>query len=196
MIYELEYTIVDSFEYYVKLISEYSLFPYIIVASVVFAILIHINFGTGAAFYLTLVAWLLLIITTFYFRGLDMINHIDSIFSFTFYRNIFFFYWNSILGMFVIHKCLNSNQLLKATKQIILLFLILVLTNVIFSFYITGVVGNSLLMVLGNIYPMIIIGNIILVILYLYLIIYKIVSIVKNKKAGPDYRKLQRKLRR
>lgn len=180
MIYELEYTIAESLEYYISLILKYSVFPYIAVALIIFAILIHINFGTNGTFYLTLGAWILLIGTTFYFRGLDMINHIDSIFSFTLYRNIFFFYWNTILGMFIIHKCLNSNSLLKSSKQIILSFLVLISTNVIFSFYITEVVNNNLLLVLGNIYPMIIIGNLMLFLMYFYLIVLKIVTIIKD----------------
>lgn len=182
MIYELEYTVAESLAYYLKLISSYPIFPCIIIVAIIFAILIYINFGTGVAFYLSLGAWILLIITTFYFRGLDMINHINSIFSFTFYRNIFFFYWNTILGMFIIHKCLNSTSLQNTTKQIILFFLVIVFSNVIFSFYITGVVWNELLLTLGNIYPMIILGNLVLFIMYLYLIVYKIVDIKKGRK--------------
>lgn len=182
MIYELEYTLAESLDAYGKLISNYSIFPYILGAVILFAILIYINFGRSTSFYLTLGGWALLVVMTFYFRKLDMFNHIDSIFSFTFYRNIFFYYWNTILGTFIMHACLSSAKLLKSTKQIVLMFLVLTITNVIFSFYITDLVGNSLLLILGNLYPMIIIGNIILFLFYLYLIVYKIVSFIKKEK--------------
>ena len=180
MITELDYTIAEAFSAYQKLISDYTIFVFILASIIVFAILIHVNFGTSTAFYLTFGSWLLLIVMTFYFRKMDMINQLESIFTSSFYQNIFFYYWNTIFGVFIMHNSIASNKLMKASKQIILLFYVLVITTVIFSFYITGVVNNQYLLVLGNIYPMIIIGNILLFILYLYLIILKLVSFKKK----------------
>jgi len=182
LITHVDYTLKEAINNYQAAISNYSIFYYILVAVIVFGIIILINLNSKTSFYLTFISWIIAIISIFYYRGLDMFNHIDTIFNWHFYQNIFCYYWNIIIGLLIMHIVLHSSKHAIVTKFIIIFMYILTITNFVFSLYITNVVGNSLLLSVGNIASMIIIGNVLLFVIYIYLIVFKIVNINGNKK--------------
>lgn len=182
MITYVDYSLAEVITQYKALLVNYPIIYYILGALVVFGLIILVNLNTKTSFSMTLISLVITIISIFYFRGIDMINHIDTIISSHFYQNIFFYYWNIIIGVLVMHIILNSKNSNTGTKFITLIFYILTLANLIYSFYITNVVGNNYTLVVGNINPIIVLGNILLFILYLYLIILKIVEACKKKR--------------
>ncbi len=181
--YDIHYSLTEALENYHHLISDYSVFLYIFLAISVFGILIWINRKDKISFYFTLGAALLLIVMTFYFRRLELFNYIDTLFSGNFYKNLYFFHWNMIFCFIFMHVGLSSKKLTDFTKAIVIVFYVLLATNVTFQLYMSNVVGNSRLMVLGNTGAMIIVGNLISFLLYIYLFVYFVVSSVKKKES-------------
>ena len=188
--YQLEYSLSEALSDYLQLISNYPAFYYVLLATVIFGVLIYINLDLKISFYITLLSSIALTCLTFYFRGLEMFNHLDSIFTWYFYQNIYFYYWNMIIAFIVMHTVLNSSKQTKCTKVIILPTYVILLTNLIFSFYITGSMRNMYLLVLGNISPMIAVGNLIALIMYIYLIVLRIRVFIKQKQSGEPKKKL------
>lgn len=182
MITYADYTLAEIFSNYQSLISNYPIIIYIVVASLLFGIIVLINNPSSTSFVLTLTAWVGSIIGIFAFRKTDMINEITSIFNVHFYENIFFYYWNTIVGLLLMHMVIHNTKKSNLTKFIAMIFFCFSISNLVFSLYISSVVGNDLLMVVGNIAPMIVVGNIIIFIFYLYLFIYKVVEFFKGKK--------------
>ena len=182
MITYVDYSISEAINQFKGLIVNYPIIYYIFLAAIVLGIIIMVNLNTKNAFYTTLVIELLALVFTFYYRGLDLIEYIDTIFNQHFYQNIFFYYWNVLIGLLIMHLFINGKSD-KVTKIIIILSYILTIANLIYSFYITNIVGNNYTLVVGNIAPIIILGNITLFVTYLYLIILKTVEACKKKNS-------------
>lgn len=181
MITYVDYSIQEAITYFKTLMFDYPIIYYILGAAIVFGIIIFININTRNAFIMTFMVEILALIAIFYYRGLDLIGHIDTIFNIHFYQNIFFYYWNVAIGLLIMHFVLNGKSD-KVTKLVILIPYILTITNLIYSFYISNIVGNNYTLVVGNISPIVILGNALLFITYLYLIIFKIVEACKKRK--------------
>lgn len=179
--YEIEITLAEAISDYQQLINNYSAFYMIALAVIAFGMLLLLNMNTPVAYSMSSIAVLGIIAATFYFRGTEMINHIDSIFTRNFCLNIYFFYWNTIIATSIIHFVLNAKKQDKYTKIIAVLFFMILVINVIFSFYITGSLRNMYLMVLGNITPMIFIGNLVAILMYIYLIVIGVISCLRKE---------------
>lgn len=179
--YEIESSLAEALSDYQQLISNYPAFYMVALAVIVLGLLLLLNMNTVGAYYMTLASFLGVIAASFYFRGMELLNHFDSIFSSKFYLNIYFFYWNMIIAALVIHFILNSRKQGKYTKIVVVLFFIVLAVNVIFSYYITGSMRNMYLLVLRNITPMIFIGNIVAMILYVYLIILGLIKFFRKE---------------
>ncbi len=180
--YEIHYSLAEALENYQQLISDYSVFLYILLAFSVYGVLIWINRKEKTSFYLTFGSLLLLIIMTFYFRRLELVNYITTFFNSRFYQNLYFFHWNMIFCFLLMHIQISSKKITEMTRFIVILFYIVLAANVSFQLYMSEVVGNSSIMVVGNTGPMIIVGNLISFLLYLYLILFCIVSYIKERK--------------
>lgn len=182
MITYADYTLLEIIKNYQSLISNYPIIVYIVVASLVLAVLVLINANSPTAYKLTFVSLIAAVIGIFVFRKMDMFNQITSVFNINFYRNIFFYYWNVIVGLLLMHMTIHNTKKTHLTKFIAMMFFSLSISNLIFSLYMSHIVGNELIMVIGNIAPMIVVGNILIFIFYLYLFIYKVVEFFRGKK--------------
>ncbi len=179
--YEVHFSLAEALESYQQLISDYSVFLYIFLAMIVFGFLLWINRKSSTTFYMTLGFLLLMIVMSFYFQGFGMFSHLDSFFSRYFYKNLYFYYWNMFFVFFLIHRLISSRKMPEVSKVIVIIFFIFLSTNNLFQFYMSDIVGGNYLLVLGNTAPMIIIGNVVSFVLYLYFIVFLIVDIVKKK---------------
>lgn len=183
MITYADFTLSESIANYLKLLSDYPIFYYILGISIVLSLMVMLTLPSKRAFTITLITVIAIIIFTFYYRGLDMFNQITSIFNRHFYQNIFFYYWNTIIGLLLIHISIHEPSRDKVFKFIMSIFYFLILTHCLYSFYITNIVGNNLTLVVGNISPIIVIGNIILFVMYIYLLILKISNFYRKRKS-------------
>ncbi len=181
--YDVPYTLTEALENYQQMISDYSVFLSIFLAISVFGILLWINRKTKTGFYFTLGSFLLLTTMTFYFRKLEMFQYVTTLFHGNFYKNLYFFHWNMIFCFLFMHIQISSQKITELTRAIIIVFFVVLATNVSFQLYMSDFVGNSRIMILGNTGSMIVVGNLLSFILYLYLIVFYVVSYVKKRKS-------------
>jgi hypothetical protein len=186
-IYELNTDLSKIVPNYLDLISNYPAFFLIVLAVLIYGVLIYVNLNSKATLYLTILGLVGAIAASFYFRGIDMFNNIKTIFTSKFYLNIYGFYWGAIIALLIMSLLLNNKKQNKSAKVVTLSFYIMIMINLIFSFYITGSMREYLL-TLVNITPMIFIGNILILVLYIYLLIRIIIAIVK-KENKPFFRR-------
>lgn len=161
----LNYSIIETINLLISSILEHTMMWIIIVCSIIYGIILHINKNK----YLVLIVNLFLIILILYFYH----NYLFSRLIFIhFNHNIFFYFFNSIIYLITVSILLIKNNKLYTIHYIFILILLL------YSLFITELVHNIPIITIGNIYPMIVIGN------YLYLIyyIFIIIKMFKRKK--------------
>jgi len=169
----LNYNIIDTF----NLLSDafkYDIFIAIIISSILFVTLLILNKDKKIINYIILgINILLVIIISCYY--------IKSIITFKFsnpINNMYFYFFNSIIYL-VIMTIVNFKT---KYKKINYIFYGLVLINLLYSLFMTHYLSNIELIVIGNIFPMIKIGNIIYFIYYIFLIIKYIKERFLTKK--------------
>lgn len=180
--YDVNYTLTEALENYQQMISDYSVFLFLFLAFSVFGFLLWINRKEKTTFYFTLGSLFLMIIMTIYFRKLELLTYITTIFTRNFYKNLYFYHWNMIVCFLLMHIQISSKKVTELTRFIVIVFFVILATNLSFQLYMSDYVGNSSIMVLGNTGSMIVVGNILSFLLYLYLIVFYVVSCVKDRK--------------
>ena len=164
-------TLGEALKTYRDLIAEYSNFSYILLAMTIIGVLLWVNRKTSTTYYFTWGIFFLLIVMTIYFRRMELLEHIDTIFQADFYQNLYFYHWNMILCFYLLHSQLSSRRINEVASAFCFLFFIALSTNAVFQFFISDYVGNSSLLVLGNTYPMITVGNLLSFAFYLLILI-------------------------
>ena len=158
----LNYNVIETF----KLLGnafKYPIFYSIIIVSILLVIILILNKDKKIIKYIVCTINLVLI-------SLICCFYINQIFSFKFtspINNLYFYFFNSVIYLILMPiinfktRCIKINYIIYG----------LVLINLLYSLFMTHYLNNINLIVIGNIYPMIKIGNIIYFIYYVLLII-------------------------
>jgi len=113
---------------------------------------------------------IIIIISIYYIKGIISFKFSNPI------NNIYFYFFNSIV--YLITMCITNIKY----KKINYIIYGICLINILFSLFMTYYLNNQTLVVIGNIYPMIKIGNIIYILYYIILIIIFINKRLNAKK--------------
>ena len=132
----------------------------LIISSIILYIIFTINHKISK-YIVCLISILSIIIILYYYHHLITL----SIFKYP-HHNIYFYYLNSIIYLIIV-----TIEYFKQNKKT-LLNIIFCLNFILLSYslFITHYLGNNTLIVIGNIYPMIVLGNYIYFFFYIYLI--------------------------
>lgn len=167
----LNYNIIETF----KLLSnafKYNVFISIIISSILFIIVLIMNKDKKIFNYIILVINILLIIFISYY-------YIKSIITFKFsnpINNMYFYFFNSIVYLIIM-----SISILKTKyKKTNYIFYGMVLINLLYALFMTHYLNNIEIIVIGNIFPMIKLGNIIYLVYYIFIVIVIIKYIKKS----------------
>ena len=156
----LDYSIIETLNLLISSILEHTMMWIIIVCSLIYGFILHIN--SRVSKYLILIVNLLLIFLILYYYH----NYLFSKLIFIhFNHNIFFYFLSSII--YLITVCI----LLTKEKKIYIIHYIFILILLLYSLFITHLVHNIPLITIGNIYPMIVIGNYLYFGYYIFIII-------------------------
>lgn len=159
----LNYNIIDTFKLLINAFK-YNIFYSIIIGSILFVIILILNKDKKIIKYIILGLNIILITLISYY-------YIKSILTFKFsnpINNMYFYFFNSIIYL-IIMTILNFKT---KYKKINYIFYGLVLINLLYSLFMTHYLSNVEIIVIGNIFPMIKIGNIIYLIYYIVMIIF------------------------
>ena len=169
----LNYSIGKTISLLLNSIQNYFIFKIIIVCSILLFIILLIN-KKYQKYIISIISIILAImIIYFYYQTLISKDTFQNIM-----HNIRFYFLNSLIFLVVI-SVVNYIINKKIVINIIYCLSFILLS---FSLFMTHYVHNVELITLGNIYPMIVYGNYLYTILYIYLIIYAVYNLIKSKK--------------
>lgn len=170
--YNLNYSLSHALNEYGKLIDNYSSFFTIVIAMIVLGIVFFANAESGwNNLKITIVIEVLCMFFTIYYFGLDIVNHFDSALNGDFLNNICFFFLNANVSLIIIGSVFSSSSLEFISKVILSILYVIILGNLIFALFITYSIGQDIFITLGNIAPMILVGNVISIVAYAILIL-------------------------
>lgn len=169
----LNYNIIDTFNLLLNAFK-YNIFISIIISSIILVIILMINKDNKIFNYIVLGINMVLIILIGYY-------YIKSIITFKFnnpINNMYFYFFNSIIYL-IIMTILNFKTRYKKVNYI---FYGLILINLLYALFMTHYLNNIELIVIGNIFPMIKLGNIIYFIYYILVLFIKQKNTILTKK--------------
>lgn len=169
--YSLGYHLKDAIELYGKSIGQYSSFFTILVAMIILAIVFVSNLSNRNNTMLTIIIEIICIFLTLYHFGFEIVNHLDSCLNSDFLNNICLYFVNTNIILIVLGSVFSGLYLDYKSRFILLIFYVIILGNLLFSLFISYVIDETLFITLGNIAPMILIGNILAIAAYLTLFI-------------------------
>jgi hypothetical protein len=158
----LNYNFIDTLKLLLNSLK-YGVMIAIIISMLIMVILLILNKDNKKTNYIISTINLILII-------IICIYYIKDIFSFKFsnpINNIYFYFFNSIIYLIVMSLVTYKIKYKKVNYIIYGISLI----NILFSLFMTHYLSNQTLIVIGNIYPMIKLGNIIYVGYYIFIVI-------------------------
>lgn len=166
----LNYSIAKLFSLLVDYVYNYKIFIAIILSCIIYCTLYFVNINNKKFNLLTLLINFILIVLIIYYYNSDliqmkMLNH--------FSHNLYFYFFNSTIYLTIVSVMLYKNKL----KKICIISYGLGLIFLLFALFMTYYLSNVDIVVLGNIYPSIVLGNYIYFIYYFILIIF----IIKTK---------------
>ena len=170
--FSLNYGFSDCINEYIKLITSYSMFGIIAISMVCLGIIMIMNVNSNSNnLVLAMLFNAICLILTFYKFEFEIIDHLDSIFEQNIMHNICFYFVNTLIALFILTFWFSAKHIISSCKFTMIIMYILILFNLLFALYISYVVDADLFVSLGNIYPMIFLGNIAAVGSYIYMLI-------------------------
>lgn len=166
----LNYNLIETFKLLLNSL-QYNVMISIIISLIIIIGLLIINKDNKKTNYIVLSIniVLIIIILIYYLKDILTLKFNNPI------NNIYFYFFNSIIYLIIMSVfCFRSIH--KKTNYI---FYGLSLINLLFALFMTYYLNNQTLIVIGNIYPMIKLGNIIYIIYYIFVIISSCIKKIK-----------------
>lgn len=158
----LNYNFIDTLK--LLLVSlKYEVFIAIIISMIIFTVLLILNKDNKKTNYIVCIINLILIIliSIYYIKDIITCNFSNPL------NNIYFYFLNIIIYLIIMSITVFKTKYKKVNYIIYGIGLI----NILFSIFMTYYLNNNTILVIGNIYPMIKFGNIIMLIYYLLIIV-------------------------
>lgn len=167
---------------YTNFILEDKTFLIFALAALVFVIIVALNLENKNASFLFLGLNLVLMGIILVNYGVEIINNFDTFFSLNLYKNMYFFFFNSVVALGITNSIYKSKRFENGFKSIMLIIYYPLLTNLIYMISISNYFKDFELITFFNAYPMVYVGNIINFVLYGVLFFYWFFLMKKKKK--------------
>lgn len=173
--FSLNYSLSESLNYYLELIKDYDIFYVLGLAMIILGFLLIFNINNRNNAIITIGLNMLAVFLIFNRFKLTLLNNLDSCLNESFLHNICFYYINTIFALIISSVYFNNSKVSYSSKVVLIMVYLLMFLNLSFALYISYTINVDIFIVLGNTYPMILIGNLIAMFLYLYVIILSII---------------------
>lgn len=171
--YSIDSNIFDTLSQYLHMINNYSMFFYIVVSVLIYSTIIYGRYDKIKNIIVGIINLLIVIIIINYY-GLGIINNLDTFINLDFINNIYVYFTLTIISLILLTHIFVERIVYSIIKRIFMIFYVFILINILFALYMTSYLDNNFLLVLGNIYPMVKLGNILSISLYVMYIYYYI----------------------
>lgn len=172
----LNYSFIETFKMLIDLVINYTFLKTLIVGTLIFCILVLINNKSSKTKYSLFIINFLIIISIINYYGLSIFNCFDN-----YLNNIYGYFLNSIIFL-IVFNLVYSKKIINI--KLLIPFYYISLVNILFSLFMTYYLKNNVLIVIGNIYPMIKFGNYIYIIFIILIIVIFIYKYIRSKKYG------------
>ena len=170
----LNYSISHLFNLFIRNISKYTIYPFIVISCVILLFILLKNKDSYSKCIIIVIDIILSFIIIVNYKYILL-----STLTFKcFYHNLYFYFLNSLIFMIVNLVFILKNKYLKIN----IYFYAIQMIFLLFSLFMTYYLKNAYLLIIGNIYPEITIGNYIYFIYYIVIIfifVYKLLT--RNK---------------
>lgn len=178
----INFNVADAFSWYLTMMGDGVAFTCFAIVSLIFTILIAFNADNKNANFLVIGLHAIIILIICWMHGRNIISNIDLLFKGNLLKNIYLYLVNMIVSLILIASIYKSKTIDKSFKYIVLFIYYFLLLNLLFSIYMSNYLQNVMLLLLVNIYPMVLVGNILSFVLYGLFIIYILFYSKKKKK--------------
>lgn len=178
----INFTIKEALSWYLTMMGDGVAFTCFAIVSLIFTALITLNADNKNANFLVIGLHALIIGIICWFNGRNIVNNLDLLFKGNLFKNIYLYLVNMIVSLILIAHIYTSKNIPKGFKYVVLTLYFFLLLNLLFSIYMSNYLQNVMLLLLVNIYPMVLVGNILAFILYALYIIYILFYSKKKKK--------------
>ena len=174
----LNYSISKLFSLLIDTICNYKIFVALILSAIIYSVLYLINIKVKKFDFITIVINFLIIILIIYYYNTNLFN--IGMLKY-FYHNMYFYFLSSIIYLILVSIMLYKNKL----KKVSIINYGLAIIFLLYALFMTYYLSNVDIVVLGNIYPSIVLGNFLYFTYYLIVLIWLIKNIIfklLNKK--------------
>ena len=186
--YSLNYSLSYALDQYGETINNYPTYYTILIAMAVLGVVFIANIESGSNnFKITLAIETLCVFFTLYYFGLDLVNHFDSALDGNFMNNICFYFLNANISLAIIGSVFSGSTISYTSKFILIISYLLILANLVFALFISYSINADILITLGNIAPMILVGNVISMASYIVLIVILCVNAIRKQYGNKEY---------
>lgn len=168
----LNYSISKTFNLLLETLTHFMMWI-IIICVIILGIILYVNKGNSKIKYLLYIINIVLISLILYFYHNNLLN------SLTFKHithNLYFYFLNIICYLITF-----SIYIYKKVNKCIIIHYLIQLIFIVYALFMTSYVNNIHLIVIGNIYPMIVYGNYLCFIFYLWMIYKCLKKILTNR---------------
>lgn len=171
--YSIDSNMLDALSQYLHMINNYSMFFYIAVSVLIYSTIIYGRYDKIRNIIVGIINMLIVIIIINYY-GLGIINNLDTFINLDFINNIYIYFTLTIVSLILLTHVFLDRIVYSIIKRIFMILYVFILINILFALYMTAYLDNNFLLVLGNIYPMVKLGNILSIAFYAFYIYYYI----------------------
>lgn len=149
-----------------------SAFGLITLAVIIYIVLLIINLERKEMNYVFIGVNAIIFLVLAINHGFDTINNIDSFFNTNILKNIYFYYLNSMIMLCLVTNALRNKRIEKSVKVFTIIIYGVSLINLFLVLYMSQIVHNNTILILGNTFPMFYFGNITNFVMYGILVLY------------------------
>jgi len=171
----LEYNIIDTIKLFIDIINNYSMIKAIFLSGILLIILLFINSDNKKIKYIIFILYLILIMLLLYYYGNNLFDGFES-----FINNLYGYIFSSIVVLILIPILYIKNIL---NKRVLIIEEVISIVFITSLLYITHTFNNNTLLILGDTYPLVKIGNLTYII-YIIILLIVIIRRIYERKAN------------
>lgn len=176
------FSVSDAFNLYIKMFTNISALVLIAAVVIIYCVILLVNIKKSSMNYIFIIFNILVLLFLIANYGNDTLNNIDSFFDTNILKNIYFYYFNSMIYLCMSTSILKSKRIEDSIKSTSIFLYGITLINLLATLYMSYIVHNEALYVIGNTYPMYFFGNITMFLTYGLWLLYWLFVMKKVRK--------------
>ncbi len=178
----INFNLSEAVNLYTNMFLNISAFGLITLAVAIYVFLLIINIERKEMNYIFIGVNTIILLFLAINYGIDTLDNMGSFFNTNILKNIYFYYFNSMFMLCLVTSTLKNKRIEKSIKVFTIVIYGVSLVNLLLVLYMSQIVHNNTMYILGNTFPMFYFGNITNFVMYGILLLYWMFVMKKVKK--------------